>query len=39
MKIAAKTDSEYSQGPEFVAVARYSQYLARCADPVTEDRA
>ena len=25
--------------PEFVAVARYTQYLARCAGPVTEDRA
>jgi len=25
--------------PEFVAVARYRQYLARCARPVTEDRA
>ena len=25
--------------PEFVAVARYTQYLARCAGPVTEDPA
>jgi len=25
--------------PEFVAVARYTQYLARCAGPVAEDRA